>query len=325
MSTTMPLREASASRALESRLERAYRLYARRVARCRTPNQRNRLHIALESYMTPLEVRYLAATLAHEPPESHERRWSARLLSYMMSRLARSTDFIRESPQRAVTRYTNGVGTPKEKTLLLCFAGIFHRLMVPTSTFLDCLDPVRYDVVLVRDFSKTAFSKGIAGLGDDFFSALRSLGRLVNMEAYRRTVAFGTSAGGFPALLAAIHLELDQGISVAGVDLPEFASWLQGWGVDPAPYAALLASRPEPYPQLLLVYCQNCDKDAAAAKALHQRIPSTLWEAVDCDGHAVLASKLSRGLLPVFVPRLLENARSRAPKPSLTDTRANNP
>jgi hypothetical protein len=325
MSATLPLREASASRALESRLERAYWLYSRRIARCRTPNQRNRLHIALESYMTPLEVRYLASRLEREPPESPERRWSARLQSYMMSMRARSTDFIRESPLRAVTRYTSGVGTPTEKTLLLCFAGIFHRLMIPTSTFLDCLDPARYDVVLVRDFSKTAFSRGIAGLGDDFFTALRNLGPLLDLAGYRRTVAFGTSAGGFPSLLAAIFLRLDQGISVAGVDLPEFTSWLEGWDVNPEPFAALLASRPEPFPHLVLVYCQSCEKDAAAAKALHHRIPSTLWKTVECDGHAVLASKLSRGLLPTFVPRLLENARGRSPDHSLATTEASNP
>ena len=36
-----------------SRLERAYRLYRRYTKRCRTENQLNRVHIALDNYMTP--------------------------------------------------------------------------------------------------------------------------------------------------------------------------------------------------------------------------------------------------------------------------------
>jgi hypothetical protein len=105
--------------------------------------------------------------------------------------------------------------------------------------------------------------------------------------------------------MAAILLELHQGIAIGGMDFPEFASWLADLGIDAEPYAALLASRPDAFPALTLVYCGGCDKDARAASTLHARVPSTLWAARDCSGHAVLASKLTLGRLPAFLSRLL--------------------
>ena len=44
-----------------SLLDREYRLYRKRIARCRTENQVNRVHIVLGNYMTPVEVRYFGA------------------------------------------------------------------------------------------------------------------------------------------------------------------------------------------------------------------------------------------------------------------------
>ena len=72
-------RRGSSRRTAHSHLERALSLYRRRLGRCRTDNERNRLHIALENYMTPMEVRHFAAALAQDPPHSPSRRWIERL------------------------------------------------------------------------------------------------------------------------------------------------------------------------------------------------------------------------------------------------------
>ena len=296
---------ARSSGSKASQLERAYRLYCKRIARCRTENQRNRVHIALENYMTPQEVRYLAAALIGDRADSPSRKWIARLESYLTHKTDEAPAFVRRGTLRAVTRYSAEVGAPAQKTLLLCFAGIFHRLMVPTPAFLDCLDPARYDVVFLRDYSKSGFGRGIAGLGEDFFAAMRRLPAVEDFARYRRTVALGTSSGALPALMAAILFRLHQGIAIGSMDFPEFASWLESLGIDPEPYAALVASRPDPFPALTLVYCAGCDKDSKSATALHSRVPSTLWAATDCAGHTVLASKLMLGRLPAFLSRLL--------------------
>jgi len=287
-------------------LPRGYRLYRKRIARCRTPNQRNRVHIALESYMTPLEVRYFARASANDPPDSPERHWIARLDAYMPPRPAAQAEFVRRGMLRAVSRYSAATGLSSDKTLLVCFAGVFHRLMMPTAAFLDCLDPARYEVVLLRDFTRTAFSKGIEPLGRDFFDMMRSLRVLLEADAYARTVALGVCSGALPALLAAIMLGFDHGISIAGVDFPEFATWLGDWGVDASRHEALLASRPEPFPDLVQVYSADTGKDAAAAAALQGRVPSRLWAEGNC-GPNVLASVLTTGRLRGFMSRLLES------------------
>jgi hypothetical protein len=296
-------------------LERGYRLYRKRIARCRTPNQRNRIHLALESYMTPLEVRYFALRCANDPPDSPERRWVERLDAYMPRRPAARPEFVRRGTLRAVSQYTAEAGSRSDKTLLVCFAGVFHRLMLPTSAFLDCLDASRYDVVLLRDFTRTAFSKGIERLGRDFFETMGSLRTGLEPAAYARTVALGVCSGAMPAMLASILLGFDHGISIAGVDFPEFASWLAEWGVDARRHEALLDSRLNPLPDLLLVYSADTAKDAAAAKALQRRLPSRLWAEPDCAVH-VLPALLASGRLPSFMSRLLESDEGIGAAPS---------
>jgi hypothetical protein len=296
---------------LSDRLDQACRAYRKRIARCRTENQRNRVHIAIENYMTPLEVRHFDAALAAEPADSPSRRWIAGLNAFMPTRRIRPAEFERRGLVKGASLYTAGVGSPQQKTLVLAFGGHFHRLMVPTPSVLDCLDPALFDVVLLRDFSRTFFTGGIPGLGADFFTALANLRRHIDPRAYRSSIALGTSAGGMPALLAALLLRLPRGISVGGMDFAHFADKLGGWGVSPKPYAELLASRPEPFPDLLLVYCAGHAIDAAAALALHSGVPSRLLEIKSCKGHGVFPTKLRQGRLPSFLSKLLGPQRVR--------------
>jgi len=93
--TARQIREAARSSGLKaSQLERAYRLYCKRIARCRTENQRNRVHIALENYMTPQEVLYLAAALAGDRADSPSRKWIARLESYLTHKTDEAPAFV---------------------------------------------------------------------------------------------------------------------------------------------------------------------------------------------------------------------------------------
>jgi hypothetical protein len=288
-----------------SRLERAYVLYRKRIARCRTENQVNRIHIALDNYMTPVEVRYFDEALAGDPQDSPSRRWIDRLNGFMPTKRIRPVEFERRAVRKDVTHYTSDVGSPEQKTLIIGFAGYFDRLMLQTPVFLDCLNPAIYDVIVLHDHSRRSFCKGIPGLGGDFFEALSNLRKRVDPSAYRNSVALGTSSGGLPAVLAAILLKLDRGISVGGSDFPQFAAKLRSCGMSEEPYEALLASRPDPFPTLLLVYSGGFAIDAVAANTLHLRVPSRLCEVRNCEEHTVLAWKLARGRLPVFLSKIL--------------------
>lgn len=290
---------------MSSRFERACRLYRKRIARCRTENQLNRVHIALENYITPAEVRYFAAALAEEPPDSPSGRWIARLRHFMPTDAVRPVEFERRAARRDLTHYTADVGSPDQKTLILGFASKGHRLMLPMHCVLGCLNPELYDLLVLRDYSRLFFSKGIPGLGGDFFEALSNLRKQIDLSAYRNCVALGTSAGGLPALMAAMMLQLDRGISIGGIDFPRFAAKLRSNGVSDEPYAALLASRPHPFPELLLVYSGSHAIDEAAASALHERVPSRLWPVKNSEGHAVFAWKFAQGRLSEFLSNIL--------------------
>jgi hypothetical protein len=204
-----------------------------------------------------------------------------------------------------VTLYTADIGSCAEKTLIIGFTGNFHRLMLPLPVLLGCMNPTLYDVVVLRDFSRRFFSMGIPGLGADFFQALQNLRNHVDPAAYRNCVALGTSSGGLPAVLAAIRLELHRGVSIGGLDFPQFVAKLREFGVSEEPYTALLASRPESFPELLLVFGAGYAADVVAARGLHGRVPSRLLAVNACDEHLVLAWKLVRGRLPVFLSKLL--------------------
>src|SRR5206468_448929 len=109
-------------------------------------------------YMTPAEVRHFAAALAGEAPQSPSRRWIATLERSLPVKAARPVEFERREHLKGVTHYTASVASPAEKTLIIGFSGIHHRLMMPTAWLLDCLNPRLYDVLVLRDFSRRGFA-----------------------------------------------------------------------------------------------------------------------------------------------------------------------
>ena len=296
---------ARPTRSTTNRLERAYRLYRRRISRCRTENQLNRVHVALDNYMTPLEVRYFRSALDGEAADSPSRRWIATVANSMPVNKVRSVEFDRNEIFRGVTFYTADAGSTDEKTLIIGFAGLNHRLMAPTSWLLDCLNPMLYDVIVLRDFSKRAFAFGIPGLGEDFFQTLSNLRMCVDARRYRNAISLGTSLGGIPALLAALLLKTNRGISIGVEDFRLFASRLKRMGLNDEPYAALLASRPRPFPELFLVHGAERKDDALAASFLNNLVPSRLWRVKNCAEHVVLKWYILRGTLPAFLAKIL--------------------
>jgi hypothetical protein len=71
------------------------------------------------------------------------------------------------------------------------------------------------------------------------------------------------------------------------------------------PYTTLLASRPHPYPELVLAYGADSRADVKAALALHELVPSRLEKVKHCADHTVLAWHHRRGTLPAFLARIL--------------------
>jgi hypothetical protein len=289
-------------------MDRAYRLYRRYTRRCRTENQFNRVHIALDNYMTPAEVRHFAAALASEAAESPSRRWIATLERSMPVKAARPVEFERREHLKGVTHYTASAFPAAEKTLILGFSGIHHRLMMPTAWWLDCLNPRFYDVVILRDFSRRSFASGLPGLGKDLLEALSGLWKYCDPRAYRKSVAIGSSAGGVPGIIAAIALKLDRGIALCASHYLWYAEQVKALGLNEPAFAAVLASRPRPFPELILVSGADKKDDLAAAIALHAVVPSQLWKVRNCAQHGVLKWHLERGTLRAFIAKILDQS-----------------
>lgn len=290
---------------MNASFDRVWEIYRQRLARCRTENQSNRLHIVVENYVTPTEVRHFDDALAKEAHDVPGRLWIAQLLGPMPNGKPRAVEFERRGIRRDVTLYTNSTVPASQKTLIIGFAGNYQRLMAPMPHLLDCLNPAQYDVLVLRDLKRLLFSKGVAGLGPDFFSAMQNLHRRVDPTAYRNTIALGTSSGALPALLAAIVLKLRRGIALGSPDIERYTSYLRERGVHDAPYAQLLAARPEPFPELILAYGAAFSVDAAAAHALHGLLPSRLHPVENCATHSLFGWHLKRRTLPAFLETLL--------------------
>src|SRR5262245_53644377 len=254
--------------------------------------------------MTPAEVRYFLVAFAGDPPESYSHRWITRLSARMPVNVIRRADFERRGLLPGATRYTAG-GDTTGKTLIIGFTGHFHRLMLPTPWFLDCLNPDLYDVVVLRDFVREQFALGIPGLGGDFLAVLEGLRQRLDLRAYRNTIALGTSGGGVPALLAAIALRLGKGIAIGPQDFPQFINRITALGLADAPYSALLASRVERCPELAIAFGADNPVDAKAAAALAARVQAELRPVKRCGNHAVLAWHHERGSLPTHLAKLV--------------------
>jgi hypothetical protein len=306
--TRAAISEPNAPSQEASRLDRAYRLYRRYTKRCRTENQLNRVHIALDNYMTPAEVRHFAAALAAEPANSPSRRWIDTLERSMPVKAPRPLEFERREHARGVTHYTAGASPAAQKTLIIGFSGIHHRLMMPTAWLLDCLNPQLYDVVVLRDFSRRSFALGLPGLGSDLLGLLSGLRKHCDPRAYRKAVSMGTSAGGVPAVIAAIALGLDRGIAVCPSHYLWYVQHLKALGLNERAYAEVLASRNRPFPQLVLVTGAEKKDDLAAAAALHAVVPSRLWKLRNCAQHGVLKWQIERGTLRPFLSKLLDQS-----------------
>lgn len=302
-------------------------LYRRLAQRCRSPNQLNALHIALERHLTPNEFsalrahgesalaaawrsacRRLAPLRAEgspagapwQPPAAPPRRWMLGLQRlFLGAGKARAEPFARRRLGPQLTLYTDGRNARAHKQLLLCFTGSTGRMFLPTPLFLQCLPARDVDVLMVGYRKPHGHRRGLPHLGPDFESTVDALRPLARLDDYRRCVALGTSGGGLAAVLAALQLGLPAALSAGGRG-PEDPGWLDnaGHGVEPLLMRHAQALRTAP--RIFLAYGGDEARDAASAQALARLIPATelpIREADRTVGHNVFLSLLRRGEL----------------------------
>lgn len=262
-------------------------LYRRLAPGRQTANMLNALHIALENRMTPTEAAEIAAAFADaEPSDMPVRPEFAERVRKFATDQARYLSTARKPvPEPFIRRrlgqrmlFLSGAELPVEKrTLILCFAGRSDRLNMPLPAFLQHLDASKTDVAVVlmpRKGDPDAFRRGFGGLGENLLSCIDSLGDLLRLHSYRRTLAFGTSGGGLPAVMAGLRFGLPRVLASAPTD-PFDPRW-NGKGGEALPeilrrlFDALPAAS---QPVIDVTYAPNHPVDRTAAEALGRILP----------------------------------------------------
>jgi hypothetical protein len=216
------------------------KVYGRLIEGVRSTNQLNRLQIALENIMTPLEAEQFAPRLApalsarllaiHGPAAEpltamtigerlfeRTHAWRRRLQRQMaLVAKAEPEGFTRLRLSRDVRLYSNP-GASGPKRLLILFSSLALRPMMPVHVFLQHVDARTTDVMFLRDSERDAFRSGLFGLGTTLHDVIDRLPRLVDLSRYQSVSTMGTSGGGVPALVAGLSLGARAAISAGGL------------------------------------------------------------------------------------------------------------
>lgn len=333
-------------------------LYQRLGGRCRTRNQLNQVHIALENRMTPAElvalwrhyhggqqsspVRLAWARLVDKTRDAllgghlldrngpdgaqnslhlASQTWTAQLHQRLMLAGAHPVaDFKRERLAQGAARYSNG--RPRaHKTLLLCFSGNAHRMMMPMAVFLQQLDPDAVDAVYLRTDKNQGYRLGIRGIADDLHTSIDRLPALCQAGDYARVATLGTSGGGLPAVLAALKLGAASVLAV-GANHPEDPRWADHrGGGDGADLFRRFRGDAAKLPAVHLVHGANDPKDGDNNRAIARHLPTRSVTAVDGCGHSALFPLVERGqfqalLRATVLPR---PPATQAPTPHLSN------
>lgn len=279
--------------------------YLSLVRSCSTQNQVNRLHIEIETGSTPTELAEIAALARNSdlPPRSHA--WLQKVATMCPEVLTSPRHFARTRLAERVALYEPPTGNAAERGLLIAFCGIARRLMLPLPYFLQSLPCGGWDVLLLQRLPSVSYLSGLEGVAADLPGVVRYLRRAIAGRDYRRTVVLGTSGGAYAAVLAALLMEADRGVSVGG-NLPAAGS-------EPAAAARRVLEQLQTgaaSPELCYVFGAGFQRDASAAAVLREIHGGLVLPIPGVDIHGVFAPLLKRGQLPDFLESILEGPLS---------------
>lgn len=270
---------------------------------------------AAETIATPAELRTLLAQRPRRGVRHLAVALSRPVVSFRLSRrrarfaadvrrVLRNAEHPLRWKRRAVSDHADlfsaADARAKEKTLVVAFAGRTMRLMTPTHHVLGSLSPVTHDLLLLRDPHRSHYHDGIPGLGADLTAISRSLATYVHESGYRRVVALGTSAGGVPAVCAAI-LNGWERVVACGTDRLTSHPCFRGV-VERC--AQIHAASPRPH--ITLAYSAGNERDTDGARQIAALLPAArlLPDARFAD-HSLLYELHRRGELARFFAREL--------------------
>jgi hypothetical protein len=196
-----------------------------------------------------------------------------------------------------------GATEKAHRGLLVAFTGRKSRLMMPLPMFLQGVDAMAWDVLLLRDRKLSHYRHGCAGFGTTFMQLVSHVADTA--APYRTTAAIGTSMGGLAAVRLALCLGNIRAVSVGGRPPDDAGRLLAGEDAGPG-FDPICACLPRVPRDLLFVYsgCNGRDRTAAGQAA-------TLTGGIDLPigahaDHSLLWWLQQQGRFAAFLQTLLD-------------------
>lgn len=225
----------------------------------------------------------------------------------MMSRGAKELCRFERTVLSANAFLYRAAGGAERKTLLIGFGGNVNRLMLPTAVFLQFIPDADYDMLLLRDPTRSGYLRGVPGFGDDLAKMAEAIRSHVDLDSYRELRCVGTSGGGQVALYMGLLLNARRAVSVGGrhrslsKKVAVEDSGFTGYELDK--FIEDLGTRDT---ELLNLFGVQCERDIEGARSLEKVLPRLMPVTIaDLAEHNALAHLLERGALPGFFKRIL--------------------
>lgn len=269
---------------------------------CRTPADFYRLQIELENDCAPAEL--LAMLEPREELPIPARKWIERLEGMMRTGNAPIQPFerVRLAEHVHFFRGTAPEGAPK--SLLLCFCGNYHRLMVPLPLFLQHVPAREFDVVVFKDALRCFFLRGVQGYGGNFGELRERLARDLPLERYASLRCVGTSSGGAAGLVAGALFGAERALAFGGIH-PSRSAESMSEEVDGCELDPLFARTDASSTRLLALYGAGNEHDREAAATLCRSFGAVAMAVPGVVTHNIFYELFERGELTAFLARNL--------------------
>lgn len=202
------------------------RLFLRVLPFCSCVAHLNKVLESLSWRLTPEEFMALedwhqnADLLPDTWPEAYHQaltNWLTRLGRLMSGSGKTAAEKYQCQRLRPSVRLFKGEGERRDKTLLVCFAARGgHTIGVPNAVLLQHAESTRHDVLVISEPLAQSYWLGVPHIGSSVVAIMCWLHSLPWVREYADLRTVGSSAGGYPAVLAGSLLGASRAVSIAG-------------------------------------------------------------------------------------------------------------
>lgn len=283
--------------------------YVARMRRCSTVNQVNGVHIEMEVTMAPADISAIIdgtrETRASLPEASQ--RWLERMDTLLRGGGRPVQGYVRQSWSRGAHYYAapGDAATRAGRRLVIAFSGNARRLMMPIPVFLQHCPADRLEFLLLMDFKRLFYLKGVEGLGTDLPSTIAAIAARFSRNRLRRAMSLGTSAGGLAAVWAGVELGCSRAISVGGVTPAEIGQRERTRDFDISGFEAAIRRNASRLPEVVSVSGERYERDNNKARSLQRYLPTRHITVPEGTQHNAMFDAWKAGMLDSLVEQML--------------------